>query len=307
LTDAKSLRPLIIVGAARSGTNVLRDALVSLPGFGTWPCDEINPLWRHGNAGHPSDELTPDHATAEVSAYLRGAFGRAQARFVGTGLDGVLVEKTCATALRVAFVRAVFPEARFIHIVRDGRDAVVSARERWTSGTSLSYIARKARFVPASDLPRYGARFVAGRIKQLVSGERRLSSWGPRFNGMDDWVRSGSVLRVCGKQWSDCVDASSQALSDLGPFDSIRIRYEDFVAEPRHELGRLAEWLTAGESAAPWRIDAPVRDVDLDAAAALIRPGSVSRWAEHLSADEVGALEHLIRPTMERTGYAWTR
>jgi hypothetical protein len=45
----------------------------------------------------------------------------------------------------------------------------------------------------------------------------------------------------------------------------------------------------------------------LDAAAALIRPGSVSRWAEHLSADEVGALEHLIRPTMERTGYAWTR
>ena len=45
--------PLVIVGAPRTGTNLLRDLLTQLPGYGTWPCDEINYIWRHGNATHP--------------------------------------------------------------------------------------------------------------------------------------------------------------------------------------------------------------------------------------------------------------
>ena len=48
---------IIIIGAPRSGTNMLRDVLTALPGFETWPCDEINLAWRHGNRALPSDEL----------------------------------------------------------------------------------------------------------------------------------------------------------------------------------------------------------------------------------------------------------
>jgi len=33
---------IIIVGAPRSGTNMLRDVLTSFDGVCTWPCDEIN-------------------------------------------------------------------------------------------------------------------------------------------------------------------------------------------------------------------------------------------------------------------------
>ena len=39
--------PVIIIGAGRSGTNMLRDLLAQLPQFSTWPCDEINYIWRH--------------------------------------------------------------------------------------------------------------------------------------------------------------------------------------------------------------------------------------------------------------------
>ena len=39
-TDFQS--PLIIIGAARSGTNIVRDTLVHVPGWKTWNCDEIN-------------------------------------------------------------------------------------------------------------------------------------------------------------------------------------------------------------------------------------------------------------------------
>ncbi|HUT60609.1 MAG TPA: sulfotransferase, partial [Phycisphaerae bacterium] len=121
--------PIIIIGAGRSGTNMLRDMLTAFPGVGTWPCDEINYIWRHGNARYATDEFPPELARPRVRAYIRRAFDRLAAR---RGLSHV-VEKTCANSLRVQFVRAVVPEARFIHIVRDGRDVAVSAVQRWTA------------------------------------------------------------------------------------------------------------------------------------------------------------------------------
>ena len=50
-------KPIIIIGAPRSGTNMLRDVLCNLDGVGSWPCDEINYIWRHGNVKNPSDEF----------------------------------------------------------------------------------------------------------------------------------------------------------------------------------------------------------------------------------------------------------
>ena len=69
-------QPLIIIGAPRSGTNMLRDLLTELPGVGTWPCDEINYIWRHGNVQYPSDEFIPHMATPRIRKYIRKQFDR---------------------------------------------------------------------------------------------------------------------------------------------------------------------------------------------------------------------------------------
>jgi len=81
---------VVVIGAPRSGTNMLRDVICRLPGFATWPCDEINYIWRHGNARWPSDALPPELATAKVRAYINRQFG-GQARGRGARY---LVEKT---------------------------------------------------------------------------------------------------------------------------------------------------------------------------------------------------------------------
>ena len=65
---------LIIIGAPRSGTNMLRDVLVRFPGVATWPCDEINYIWRHGNLRYPSDEFPAERADARVQRYIRAQF-----------------------------------------------------------------------------------------------------------------------------------------------------------------------------------------------------------------------------------------
>ena len=39
--------------------------------------------------------------------------------------------KTCANSLRPFYVSKIFPTAKFIYIVRDGRRVVMSAEKKW--------------------------------------------------------------------------------------------------------------------------------------------------------------------------------
>ena len=87
--------PVIIIGAGRSGTNAVRDMICSLPDFATWPCDEINPIWRHGNVLHPTDAIPPELATPAIRHFIRTQFVREWERL---GRPKFLVEKTCANA-----------------------------------------------------------------------------------------------------------------------------------------------------------------------------------------------------------------
>ena len=73
-----SLSPndILIIGAPRSGTNMLRDILTTFDGVSTWPCDEINYIWRHGNVLYPSDEIPIDRATPDVKKYINKCFNK---------------------------------------------------------------------------------------------------------------------------------------------------------------------------------------------------------------------------------------
>mgnify|MGYP003707167185 CR=1 FL=1 len=236
---------VIIIGAPRSGTNMLRDVLTGLTGFTTWPCDEINLVWRHGNRDHPSDELTAAHATPEVREYIRRQFDKARRRYDGP----VVVEKTCANSLRVEFVRAVKPDARYVFITRDGLDAAPSAMERWDARFDLRYTAAKARFVPPGDVPYYGVRFVANRLRRRQRLAGKVGHWwGPRPADAAELMATRSLDEICMAQWSRCVEASLRGLAGL-PEDRLHhVRYEDFVARPQEGLRTLLGFLGRPEA-----------------------------------------------------------
>jgi hypothetical protein len=243
-----SYRELVIIGAPRSGTNMLRDVLCRLPGLSTWPCDEVNFIWRYGNAGWPSDELPAELATERVRRYINRKFAQ-QAERERPDLSATrdspryVVEKTCANSLRVPFVDRVLPRARFVFIHREPLDAIASAMRRWRAPFEWGYTLKKLRFVPLADVPRYGLRFARSRVHRLISGDRRLASWGPRFDGMDALARDHSLAEICALQWSACAERSSRALARLEPHRVHVVRYEDWVASPLAHLRRLAAFL----------------------------------------------------------------
>jgi len=268
---------------------MLRDLLTLLPDFETWPCDEINPIWRHGNFSHPTDEFDPDLATPAVTTWLRRTFERQRVRTGATRM----VEKTCANSLRVGFVDRVFPGATFVMIVRDGRDAAASALKRWRAPVEWSYTLRKARFVPLSDLPRYAARFAANRLRGSGVADRRVASWGPRFDGMDRLLRESTLDEVCAEQWQQCVTAAVRDLDRLPADRTLRVRYEDLVRDPSETLTDVFEF-----------IGAPDASAQAARAAANVRSGSVGRWTTDLQADQIARIEARIGPTLAQQGYA---
>src|SRR5690606_6118161 len=154
------VQKLIIIGALRSGTNMLRDVLTSFDGVETWPCDEINYIWRYGNARYPSDEIPVSAVRPRVKTYIRQQFDKLAEKTSAQ----IIVEKTCANSLRVPFVDEIMENAKYIFIVRDGMDSVGSAKLRWTANLDLSYVLQKARFIPILDIPYYALKYARNRV-----------------------------------------------------------------------------------------------------------------------------------------------
>lgn len=283
-----SAKPVIIIGAARSGTNMLRDVLADLPEVATWPCDEINYIWRHGNVRFPSDEFTPDMARAEVRQYIRGQFNWVTRNHGGS----TVLEKTCANSLRVGFVDRVIPEAKYIFIHRDGLDAVGSALKRWKAPLNIPYLARKARFVPVTDLPYHVSRYIGSRVYRLFSPSGRVAFWGPQFAGMSEMLATHSLEEVCGLQWQRCVEAAEKALREISDRRWIRVAYEDFVSEPAPELERILDFLELSTSGDEKR-----------RAIAGVSAASIGKGRRSLDSATAARLEALLHGTQARFGY----
>lgn len=279
---------IIIVGAPRSGTNMLRDVLTSFDGVVTWPCDEINYIWRHGNVRYPSDEISAQRATPAIKNYIQQRFSDIREKYSAD----VVVEKTCANSLRVPFVDAVLPNAKYIFIYRDGLDATGSAKERWTAKLDIPYILEKVRFVPKADLPYYGLRYFWARVYRFISREKRLAFWGPALDDMQNILQNHTLNEVCALQWQRCVDKAEEALSAMPQEKVIRVRYEDFVREPVLQLTRILEFMD--------------RDIEPDKIAKAVEgvsPRSLGKGRKALGEEEVANLEALVGETLKRYDY----
>ncbi|MDP3893768.1 sulfotransferase [Nocardioides sp.] len=279
---------VVIIGAPRSGTNMLRDVLTALPGYATWPCDEINLTWRHGNRAFPSDELQAIHATPKVVNYLRSRFDKIRQK---TGARGV-VEKTCANSLRVEFVHRVKPDARYLFITRDGLDAAASAMARWNAPLDLGYTASKVRFVPPTDLGFYGARFTANLVqkRRFMSERQAVGWWGPKPRDWRELSRTRPLDEVCLLQWQRCVEVAHRGLVSIPKDQVLHLSYEAFVRDPRAGLRDVLTFLERD-------------DLYEEAAISSVSASSIGKGRASLDHESQSRLSAMGRTTLERLGY----
>lgn len=279
---------LIIIGAPRSGTNMLRDVLTSIPGWETWSCDEINYIWRHGNARVPHDEFTSEHAGHLAKKYIRKKFD-SMAKETSAR---VLVEKTCANSLRVPFVNAVIPDAKYIFIIRDGLDVVGSAKLRWSAPLDIAYLLDKIRYVPLTDIPFYGFRYLANRIYRVFSGNNRLAFWGPQLIDMQEILQKYTLEEVCAIQWERCVLSAINGFSQIPDNRIMQIRYEQFVKNPGEHIASIMKY-----------IDDECDSSILSTAISKISDRSVGKGRETLSYEVRSSVIAHIGHSLKQLGY----
>ncbi len=201
-------RLVFVIGSPRSGTTFLAGAIGSLPGF--VDLGEVAPV----KAAVPElAAMAPDEAARHLRRIL------AVARRVG--LVGTVrgVEQTPELAHLAAALPIAYPEARIVHIIRDGRDVVCSLLEKpWLRP-------QQARTDDAGVAYGSYARF-------WVESERR-----------EEFETAGDARRAAWA-WRRYVTAARGAQST-----AIELRYEELVADPTSVARKLGAHLDAPEDA----------------------------------------------------------
>ena len=281
-------RPVIILGAARSGTKLLRAVIASHLRTVAIPHD-INFIWKYGNYHINHDELSPANVTPCSAAFIRRFFERFRKR---RRAEMRVVEKTVSNTIRVDFVRTIFPSCQFIHLIRDGLDVSVSSMFQWQAKLDSGNVLDKLKYFPIRALPTYGVQYALAYLSRTFSGEKRVSSWGVRLKDLDALVRQYSLLEVCGLQWSRCVEHTVNALAAVPETDKLEVRYELFVQKPLEETERILAFLGLEMS------DEVVRYIK-----DTVRVDQIGKWQSQLQWDAVEMLMAQISGPMQRLGY----
>jgi len=278
--------PIIIVGAPRSGTKMLRE-LVKLHPLATGSLYEKERIWCHGNEDKTGMALRPIDLTPQIRRHIRGYFQKQASNNQGKRI----VDKNVANSLRLNFVRELFPSSPIIHIVRDGRDASCSIRERWRSPLDIRYIF-KNRIFPVEELPYFLKRQLKRYFEKMISGRKHVRSWGPTFDDMEELLNTYSLIEVCGIQWRRCTEAALAGLEKLEPGTFMQVKYEDAVSDPVNIMEQIRKFLNL-----------PVSDHFLARCSDYVNSSSVGSWRNHLMSDESALLMKHIQGTLLRLGY----
>jgi hypothetical protein len=131
-------RVAFVVGAPRSGTTWLQQLLYVHPAVATGGeshlfCEGLPAVF--GNFAHPNgmSHLSTWVSRAELLTAARTFCDRVfeTQRAATRPAAALVLEKTPNHRLQAALQAELYPDARYVHIVRDGRDATSSQRELW--------------------------------------------------------------------------------------------------------------------------------------------------------------------------------
>src|SRR4029453_10411083 len=232
-------KPILITGLGRSGTTLVHSMLSRHPDvnwlsllFGKFPDRpylnrwlmqaidvpilsiylkrrfvplENYAFWDFYFAGfsHPSRDLV----ASDVSLRTRSALRRVTADLLTIKRNRLLIKITGLP--RISFLHAIFPDAKFIHVVRDGR-AVANSRMN----------------------------------APFWKGWQGLNIWGSQMpeHYREEWERHRrSFVALAGIEWKTHLDQLEAVKREFPNIEICQVKYESFCANPVGELKRIAD------------------------------------------------------------------
>ncbi len=218
-------RPVFIVGMPRSGSTAFHRVLSEHPDLAT-----TTHVTRKAPTNYPLLKLISlvirDHKPGEAGTmwdrYVRGDDDVLRAadvtpenrRYYTTAVANVLrlyhrsrfISKCPRNGMRMEFLREIFPDARFIHLIRDGRAVSRSV------------------------------------LEQREGSGDRMKWWDVRPIGWRQWENEPPVASVA-HQWRSVVQFVHDVGQTMPSDQYMEIRYEDFTRDPVNLLGRVCSFM----------------------------------------------------------------
>ncbi|WP_133479695.1 sulfotransferase family protein [Cognatilysobacter segetis] len=222
--DPQFDRPVFIVSPPRAGSTLLFETLTRARGavsIGDESHALIEGIASLAPAAHgfDSNRLSAADATPAVALALRNRFLDQLHDRDGHRIDAVrrvrMLEKTPKNALRLPFLRAVFPEARFLYLHRDPRQVIASMIESWRSGRFVTYPQ-----LPGWQGPPWSLLLVPGW--QALAGQ--------------------PLDAIVGAQWDATMRTLLDDLDAVPAERRLGVDYADLLADPVAQLQRICAW-----------------------------------------------------------------
>lgn len=284
----KVRQPVFVVGAPHSGTDLVARALKRSTGFHITIGQPSVSHVVHAFARRPSILRGREEAAASV---LRDAFAQAwQLTPGGCGTcspacrlaGGAGPVGSCVAAQSIARygdaspellycagpLLGAFPDARFVQVIRDGRDVVAGMLEDTDTAAAL-----RPGFANLND--EFPNPFLG------VENESDRAGWADL-----------SLAGKCALRWRSAVRTSARLRYMLSAQQLTTLRYEEIVTSPDAAAGMISEFVGARVPAIALRAPYPDRALE---------PGA---WRHTLSADQATEVESVAGDELRRVGYA---
>lgn len=147
----------------------------------------------------------------------------------------IWIERSGGTFVIFDRLFATFPDARFIHIVRDGRVASRSMADH--RAFRLFLIAELLTDLLNVDPYENNDR---SRVQKLTP---EMLKFLPESFDAQAFTEYRPSLQIWGELWSKLIIKGIGILKNLPPWQVLTLRYEDFFTAPRENLQKLAEFL----------------------------------------------------------------
>ena len=223
-------RPVFIVSAPRSGSTMLFELLqanMELWSLGDESHNDFESIKELQPAARnfDSNELNADDLSLDVGRALVGAFTRKLKNAKGKLWSEVpsskqpsrlrFLEKTPKNALRIPFLKKLFPDALFIFLHRQAEPNIGSIMDAWQSGKFVTY-------------PRLPGWSGSPWSLLLPTGWRDLDANNPA--AIATW------------QWSSTNKKILTDLQQLAEADWCAVSYEDLIAQREESISRLCSF-----------------------------------------------------------------
>jgi hypothetical protein len=215
-----------------------------------YPCD--NPAARFSSqTGVPAILVTPlthltdDHDALfdvlrdEVTTWPMMTIGEHYRRLFGWLAEHfskrLWVERSAGSLSMIEQLLKIFPDAKFIHITRDGRDAALSMQEHL--GFRLALIMFSLGQFLGVDPLESADRAHVDRVPP------ELRPFLPEQFDADAFRARHVPLPLCGEFWTQHIGNGMKVLSSVLPDRLLTLRYEDFFVDPKQQLDALTAFL----------------------------------------------------------------